>query len=282
MSLKRRSPETDTPPTKKAKKPQPTPKSSQSKGAIPSQSSAKPIRLSSTSPAPPDSNQDPVTAPSPPQSAAVSEHSDDSDDAPEDITTSAATTAAKSAAASRSRAQEQEREERRRQRRERDARLKAQAGTKPKKRQTDSTADAATDSTKPRSRQKDETQPEDLDEDEDEETDEAGAKIPNLLPESLLNDPTLFARPPTPETDLKPSHKAKSSTKNHRTRRNKVVKLDVPDKTPKDVVKNRVRYSVLPEVSKVLPPKSGRTARNMRAQWLFQGREWARGRRSGV
>ena len=266
MSTKRSSPTADVSQSKKQKKSHNTP-STIARSSPKSSAPAKPVNTRvrfSASPPPAATERAAKTSTALPVAEAEDDE-DDSDSAPEDITTSAAATAVKAADLKRAQAQGEEREAEKQRRREKDAKLKAQTKDRAKKqKRKPSSAPAATANPSG-------------DIQSEQKAVEGDDDVPDLLPDEILQDPSLMNRPPTP------SPEPESTPRRERLKaKSKVVKLDATEKRPKDVVRNGVTLSVLPKRSAVLPPKASKNGADVRKQWLDEGRTFSEKRRLGL
>lgn len=202
----------------------------------------------------------PAPAPAPTPAADEDEDSaDDSDEAPEVVTTAAATSQAATARAETSRALAAAQDKERRKREAREARLAEEQAAKRAREHLK--AQKAALKAKKAARL---TSVVELDEDAPTPMDMDRSTLPSLLPSSLL-DTIGDVRPPTPP----PEARGKTDEELRREKLNRHIKfLEQSSKAPKDKRIGKHHVAVLGQQNRVLPPKVSKSTRGVREGWL--------------
>lgn len=221
-------------------------------------------------------------APAPVLAATQQDNDDDSgsdsDEAPEQVSTSAAASRAAASQAETARALAAAQEKERAKRSAREARLASEQAAKRERDALKASKAAARAAKAARLSSIHEAASEDEDEDNAPAHSHAhtSSSIPSLLPASLLANIS-DERPPTPP----PEARGKSDEELRREKLNRHIKfLEQSSKAPKDRRVGKHHVAVLGERSGVLPAKVSKGSRGVREGWL-KGREGAKKKKGG-
>ncbi|KAF1357285.1 hypothetical protein EJ07DRAFT_157890 [Lizonia empirigonia] len=203
----------------------------------------------------------PAPAPAPAADSDDEDSADDSDEAPEMVSTAAATTKAAATQADTSRALLAQQEKERKKREAREARIAQEQAAK-REREALKAQKAAAKAAKAAKAARlssvaeldEDTTPMDIDR----------STLPSLLPSSLLAN-LGDVRPPTPP----PEARGKTDEELRREKLNRHIKfLEQSSKAPKDKRVGKHHVAVLASRNHVLPPKVSKATRGVREAWL--------------